>query len=61
MLYLTIIGGAFVAWLIVAVLFTPHIPYHIEADMDATSGHFIHVLESICSDPSSSRATASTC
>ena len=48
MLYLTIIGGVFVAWLIVAVLFTPHIPYHIEADIDATSDHFSHVLESIC-------------
>ena len=48
MLYLTIIGGAFIAWLIVALLFTPHIPYHIEADIDATSDHFIHVLESIC-------------
>ena len=48
MLYLTIIGGAFVAWLILASLFTPHIPYHIEADVDAASDHFIHVLESIC-------------
>jgi cardiolipin synthase len=48
MLYLTIIGGAFVAWLIIAVLFTPHIPYHIEADIDAASDHFIHVLESVC-------------
>jgi cardiolipin synthase len=48
MLYLTIIGGAFIAWLILAVLFTPHIRYHIEADVDATSDHFIHVLESIC-------------
>ena len=48
MLYLTIIGAAFVAWLIFAVLFTPHIPYHIEADTDATSDHFVHVLESIC-------------
>jgi cardiolipin synthase len=48
MLYLTIVGGAFIAWLIVAVLFTPHIPYHIEADIDARSDHFIHVLESTC-------------
>ena len=48
MLYLTIIGGVFVTWLILSVLFTPHIPYHIEADIDATSDHFIHVLESIC-------------
>ena len=48
MLYLTIIGGAFVAWLIVAALFTPHIPYHIEADVDACSDHFVRMLESTC-------------
>jgi cardiolipin synthase A/B len=48
MLYLTIIGGAFIAWLILVVLFTPHIPYHIEAAVDGTSDHFIHVLESTC-------------
>jgi cardiolipin synthase len=48
MLYLTIIGGAFVAWLIIALLFTPHVPYHIEAPIDASSDHFIHVLESTC-------------
>jgi len=48
MLYLTIIGGAFIAWLVVAMLFTPHIPYHIEEDVDACSDHFIHALESIC-------------
>ena len=48
MLYLTIIGGAFVAWLILAILFTPHVPYHIEAEVDACSDHFIHVLESTC-------------
>lgn len=49
MLYLTIIGGAFIAWLILAVLFTPHVPYHIEAEIDACSEHFIHVIESTCS------------
>jgi len=48
MLYLTIIGGAFITWLILAVLFTPHIPYHIEAEVDACSDHFLHVLESTC-------------
>ena len=48
MLYLTIIGGAFIAWLILALLFTPHIPYHIEAAIDARSDHFVHVLESTC-------------
>jgi cardiolipin synthase len=48
MLYLTIIGGTFIAWLVVAMLFTPHIPYHIEEKIDACSDHFIHALESIC-------------
>jgi cardiolipin synthase len=48
MLYLTIIGGVFVSWLILATLFTPHVPYHIEADIDARSDHFVHVLESTC-------------
>src|SRR5882762_7558929 len=48
MLYLTIIGGVFVAWLVIALLFTPHVPYHIGAPIDAGSDHFIHVLESTC-------------
>src|SRR3954471_20789198 len=48
MLYLTIIGGVFISWLILAMLFTPHIPYHIEAEVDARSDHFVHVLESTC-------------
>jgi cardiolipin synthase len=48
MLYLTIIGGVFISWLILALLFTPHIPYHIEASVDACSDHFVHVLESTC-------------
>jgi cardiolipin synthase A/B len=44
--YLTIIGGVFLAWFVLALLFTPHIPYHIQADVDACSDHFVHVLES---------------
>ena len=46
--YLTLIGGAFIAWLILVVLFAPHIPYHVEAPVDPRSEHFIHVLESTC-------------
>ena len=46
MAYLTIIGGLFIAWLILAMLFTPHIPYHIQSAVDARSDHFVHVLES---------------
>lgn len=48
MFYLQIIGGAFVVWLIVVLLFAPHIPYHIDGDLDATSEHFVRVLESTC-------------
>ena len=49
MLYLTIIGGAFLAWFVLALLFTPHIPYHIQSAIDARSDHFVHVLESTTS------------
>src|SRR5262245_52119235 len=45
---IAIIGAAFLAWLIIAVLFTPHVPYRVELPVDARSDHFIHVLESIC-------------
>jgi cardiolipin synthase len=48
MLYLTIVGAVFISWLILTTLFTPHVPYHIEADVDAVSDHFVHVLESTC-------------
>jgi cardiolipin synthase len=48
MLYLTIFGGAVLAWLILIVLFTPGIPYHIESSVDAESDHFVHMLESTC-------------
>ena len=46
--WLTIIGGVFLAWFVLALLFTPHIPYHIEAPIDASSDHFAHVLETTC-------------
>ncbi len=48
MMYLTIIGGAFIAWLVLVMLFTPHIPYHVEGDLDAAGEHFVRVLESTC-------------
>jgi cardiolipin synthase len=48
MAYLTMIGAVFVVWLILALLFTPHIPYHIESAIDARTDHFVHVLESTC-------------
>jgi cardiolipin synthase len=48
MFYLTIIGGAFITWLILVTLFTPAVPYHIETPIDPRSDQFIHVLESAC-------------
>ncbi len=44
-LLLTVIGGAFAAWLIIVALFAPHLPYHIEADVDAASDHLVQMLE----------------
>lgn len=46
--YLTIIGAAFIAWLILVMLFAPHVPYHIEREIDATSDYFVHMIESTC-------------
>ncbi|PWT84846.1 MAG: cardiolipin synthase B [Blastocatellia bacterium] len=47
-LYLTIIGAAFIAWLLLVLLFTPAISYHIERPVDARTQHFVNVLESTC-------------
>ena len=46
MLYLPSSAPLFLTWLVLVVLFTPHIPYHIEADVDATA-----IISSTCSSP----------
>lgn len=46
--YLTLVGGLFLAWFILVVLFAPHIPYHVESPLDPSSEHFVRVLESAC-------------
>jgi cardiolipin synthase len=46
MFYLTLIGAVFIIWVVFVTLFTPHIPYHIEANVDSTSEDFVRVLES---------------
>jgi cardiolipin synthase len=48
MFWLAMVGAAFLAWLILIVLFAPHIPYYIEGQVDATSDHFVKVLEATC-------------
>jgi cardiolipin synthase A/B len=45
-LVVTVVGGVFLIWFVLVLLFTPHIPYYIEADVDADSEHFVQVLES---------------
>lgn len=46
MTYLTLVGAAFLTWLVLVLLFAPHIPYHIEATLDLQGDHVIQVLES---------------
>jgi len=46
--YLTIIGGVFIAWLVLVMLFTPAIPYHVQETIDPRSDHFIQTLEATC-------------
>jgi cardiolipin synthase A/B len=48
MLYLTIIGGAFIAWLLLVVFFAPAIPYYVEEPIDPRGEHFVRVLEATC-------------
>jgi cardiolipin synthase len=47
-MYLTILGGAFVTWLVLVMLFAPNIPYCIQGTVDLSSDQFVHVLESTC-------------
>jgi cardiolipin synthase len=46
--YLTYIGGAFLVWLILVLLFAPHIPYKLDAPIDLSSDHFIRMIEAAC-------------
>jgi cardiolipin synthase A/B len=46
--WLTLIGGIFIAWLIVVVLFAPHIPYYVSEPIDPSCEHFVRMLEATC-------------
>jgi cardiolipin synthase len=48
MLYVTIIGAAFLAWLVLVVLFTPALNYHLRARVPVDSPDFLHLLQSTC-------------
>ena len=45
---ITLVGAIFIVWFVLVVLFAPGIPYHVETTVDASSEHFIGVLESSC-------------
>jgi len=48
MLYVAILGIAFIAWLVLVVLFTPALPYRLRERLPVGSPEFLHVLESTC-------------
>ena len=49
--YLTLLGAAFIAWLILVVIFTPHIPYTVGGELDLTSDFFMRMIEATCQSP----------
>ena len=48
MLYVAIIGIAFLAWFVLVLLFTPALPYRLRERLTVESPDFLHVLESTC-------------
>ena len=46
--YLTYIGAAFLVWLVLVLLFAPHIPYKLDSPIDLSSDHFIRMIEAAC-------------
>ena len=46
--YLTYIGAAFLVWLVLVLLFAPHIPYKLDTPIDLSSDHFIRMIEAAC-------------
>ena len=46
--YLTYVGAAFLVWLVLVLLFAPHIPYKLDAPIDLSSDHFIRMIEAAC-------------
>ena len=43
-----IIGLAFVVWLVLVILFTPRIDYHVTIPLRPDSDDFLHVIQSTC-------------
>jgi cardiolipin synthase len=47
-MFWTIVGAAFIIWLVLVLLFTPRIDYHVTAPLRPDSDDFLHVIQSTC-------------
>jgi cardiolipin synthase len=47
-MFWTILGIAFVTWLLLVILFTPRIDYHVTMPLRPDSDDFLHVIQSTC-------------
>ena len=48
LLYIAIVGGAFLVWFVLVVLFTPALPYRLRQRVSVDDREFLHVLQSTC-------------
>jgi cardiolipin synthase len=48
MLYVAIIGGLFLTWFVLVLLFTPALNYRLRVRVPVSSPDFLHLLESTC-------------
>ena len=47
-MFWTIVGFAFVVWLVLVLLFTPRIDYHVTTPLRPDSDDFVYVIQSTC-------------
>jgi cardiolipin synthase len=47
-MFWTIVGFAFITWLVLVLLFTPRIDYHVTTPLRPDSDDFLHVVQSTC-------------
>jgi cardiolipin synthase len=47
----TLIGMGFIAWLVLVLLFTPRIDYHVTTPLRPDGDDFLHVVQSTCQAP----------
>src|SRR5258706_6737564 len=47
-MFWTVVGFAFIVWLVLVLLFTPRIDYHVTTPLRPDSDEFLHILQSTC-------------